>query len=84
MHSNQLQEETRRVITNHIDLKIKELLTYSRRPLPQEFRRKREPEYDVEVIFHSQILQGSACYDGEMLFFFLLVQWVTKKMFKAR
>lgn len=63
IHSNQLQQETGRGITEHTDAKIKELLTYSRRP------GKREAKCDTAVIFDSQLLQDTACYDWGGFFF---------------
>lgn len=63
IHSNQLHQETGRGITEHTDDKIEELLTYSRRP------GKREAERDTAVIFDSQLLQDSACYDWDVCFF---------------
>lgn len=73
IHSNQLEQETGRGITEHTYAKIKELLTYSRKP------GKREAERDTEVIFGSQLLQDSACYDWDVCFFLLLAQQKTKR-----
>lgn len=55
--SNQVQQEIGRGIAKHIDAKIKEFSTYSRMP------GKRKTERDTEIIFGSQVLQDSACYD---------------------